>query len=372
MKLAIVNLTAGGMSGGYIKYLSMLTPRLRGLGVEALRVFSPGQLPLQSLGGVERVSFQVSQWARPATDLKRHVAAFEPDVAFVPTAGWVDFGCPTVVMVQNMEPLDVPCHGNTPRECMRNLLRCRRARLACQRADRIIAISNHVRRHLVERWGIRGDRVGLVYHGADDRLPRHSWLAPPATAGLTGPFLFTAGSIRPARGLTDAIRAMRDLASDWPSLSLVVAGSATPDMVGHEARLRHLAATLGVADRMIWAGQLTPPEMAWCYGHCKAFVMTSRAEACPNVVLEAMTYGCASVATAIDPMPEFFESSARYYQPDDHEALASHLRAVLSAPGEAIEIYRAAALHRASTFSWDRAAQATVAELREVITSQAA
>src|SRR5713226_7113163 len=76
MKLAIVNLTAGGMSGGYTKYLSMLTPRLGALGVRGIRVFSPARLPWQSLDGIDIVSFQVSSWARPTAQLKRQIAEF--------------------------------------------------------------------------------------------------------------------------------------------------------------------------------------------------------------------------------------------------------------------------------------------------------
>ena len=85
------------------------------------------------------------------------------------------------------------------------------------------------------------------------------------------------------------------------------------DAVAHAygARMQHLAAKLGVARAIIWTGHLSPPEMAWAYGRCAAFVVTSRAEACPNVALEALSHGAPVVSTTQDPMPEFFRAPRR-------------------------------------------------------------
>ena len=94
---------------------------------------------------------------------------------------------------------------------------------------------------------------------------------------------------------------------------------------------------------MVWAGQLTEPEMAWCFGHCEAFVMTSRAEACPNVALEAMSHGCRVVSTSQPPMPEFFGEAAAYYRGGDARDLARAVRGLLGESPEACRNRREAA-----------------------------
>ena len=72
-------------------------------------------------------------------------------------------------------------------------------------------------------------------------------------------------------------------------MRIAIAGKADRSAGAYETRMRRLAARLGVADAIVWAGHLAPEEMAWAYDHCAAFVVTSRAEACPNVALEGHT-----------------------------------------------------------------------------------
>ena len=74
--------------------------------------------------------------------------------------------------------------------------------------------------------------------------------------------------------------------------------------------------------------------MAEAFRRCAAFVMTSRAEACPNTALEAMSCGCAIVSVDRAPMPEFFGEAALYYPVAEIRALAQQLCAVISNAAE--------------------------------------
>ena len=69
------------------------------------------------------------------------------------------------------------------------------------------------------------------------------------------------------------------------SLGLVIAGEVDIRMGGYKKDLDKYIETHGLADRIIWAGKLSAQDLAWCYRACQAFVMTSRAEACPNTVI---------------------------------------------------------------------------------------
>jgi glycosyltransferase involved in cell wall biosynthesis len=263
--------------------------------------------------------------------LRGELDRLSPDVVFFPTARRVDCGTvPTVVMVRNMEPLTVPFGGNTWRESLRNIARARAARAACLRASRIIAVSRHVQRFVTERWRLPAERVPLVYHGVD-AADSGAAVMPTALAGI-GRFVFTAGSIRPARGLEDLIRAAPALLRDDPQMHIAIAGKADAGSHPYEARMRRLAAGLGIADAIVWAGQLTQAEMAWAYERSAAFVVTSRAEAGPNVALEALSHGAPIVSTLQEPMPEFFADTASYYRPGDAAGLASRVAEIVAAP----------------------------------------
>jgi glycosyltransferase involved in cell wall biosynthesis len=265
-----------------------------------------------------------------------------------------------------MEPLEAPFGGNPPREVVRNLVRRAMARRSCRRARRVIAVSDHVRTFLISKWRLDPASVPVVHHGID---------APQAIAGDAAPgllrslppfrFLFTAGSIRPARGLIDLIRALPQVSGPEHPLTLVIAGATDDGMERHRQDLVGQAERLGVGSRVVWTGGLDDVAMGWCYRNCAAFVMTSRAEACPNVALEAMSYGCACVSVARAPMPEFFGEAAVYYQPGNADGLARAIESALE-PARRLSL-AAAARARARQFEWDTTASKTAAELRAAV-----
>ena len=352
MRIAMVNLTGGGLSGGYRKYLAEMTPRLaRALGVEALEVFVPRAAEI-----VQHVPMRRFDGAH---SLEAEVAAVRPDVVFVPSARWVGVhGVPTVVMVRNMEPLVCAWEGNSWAEALRNWARAWAARRACRQARRVIAVSGAVRDFLIRRWRLPEDKIAVVSHGVNSNSevePRRPSTLP---FDLSGGFLFTAGSLRPARGLADLCEALEGL--DAPLPPLVVAGSPNAGTEGWAAGLRRRFER--TRHRVLWAGQLNVAEMTWCFRHSCAFVMTSRAEACPNTVLEALAAGAISISTDTAPMPEFYRDAALYYKAGDGTGLAAQIRRVVAGP-QGLEDLRVRARQRSSTFTWDETARRTIEEL---------
>jgi glycosyltransferase involved in cell wall biosynthesis len=367
VRVAVVNLTFGGLSGGYRKYLQKILPLMaRDTRVTALNVFLPAgnddlilDIPttthwIPSFNTLRKVSW-----------LKKEIAKWQPDVVFIPTERRFQCGnIPVVAMVRNMEPLIAPFRGNPLRECVVNLVRFALARHACSNADRIIAVSNYVKNYLLEKWNIEEHRVGLVYHGIDcDPHPSGNGESV-FTSMDASPFLFTAGSIRPARGLEDIIRALAILNTTQP-MQLIIGGDVDPGMESYFNELKSMANNSGISKQIHWHGSLHNSEMAWCFTHCKAFVMTSRVEACPNIALEAMSHGCVNIASANQPLPEFFADSAMYYPPKDFTALAKQIQAVISMGPAERATMSGAAKDTALRFSWEICAQKTVNELQK-------
>lgn len=369
MRIAVVNLTGGGLSGGYRKYLQNILPLMaEDERVAALEVYMPADHadiskrdPL-TLHGIPADSIHNNK-----TWLRNELAKHQFDVVFIPSAIWINCGqTPIVIMLQNMESLVVPLRGNPLKECAKNIGRYMVNLYACRRAQRVIAISKFVKTYLTEKWRIKSERIGLVYHGidlttqaaADDRG---------AVASLKSfPFLFTAGSIRPARGLEDVVRALAILNKEQPVL-LAVGGSVDPGMEPYFIRLKKMAKNLGIAERIHWVGKLNDSEMVWCYSHCEAFVMSSRVEACPNIALEAMSYGCVNIVSENPPLPEFFGNSALYYPPKDFISLAKQIQVVISMGQVERSAMSCSAKNIALRFSWKICAQRTVDELQKAL-----
>jgi glycosyltransferase involved in cell wall biosynthesis len=180
---------------------------------------------------------------------------------------------------------------------------------------------------------------------------------------LTRPFLFTAGSIRPYRGLEDAVAALPEIVRMCGDLSLVIGGEAEASMRPYQQRLQRQAEALGCADRILWCGKLDQQEMAWCFQQCRVFLMTSRVEACPNTVLEAMSQGCLSVSTDCPPMPEMYGETALFYKVGDAARLAQQVRTALGFDADQRRLLQDSARRRAAGFSWHRTVEETVRQL---------
>lgn len=356
MRIALIVLTRGSVSGGFRKYIQRLIPLLRAHpDVERVALFVPPQM-----AAAGDATWPVRDEMTGFRTLKRSIAQTNPDVVFIPTARALRVGDkPVVTMVRNMEPLEVPFGGNTVAEGLKNVVRARAARGAARRSDRVIAVSRHVRQFIVDHWDIPEERIGTVYHGID---ATHAITRPESIP--EGRFLFTAGSIRPARGLEDVIVALKTLPDD---VRLVIAGSVDRGAEHYDVKMRSLAEQHGVSSRIVWAGHLDAASVAWCFAHAAAFVMTSRAEACPNIVLEAMANRALSVSTDHPPMPEFFEDAALYYRERNADDLGAKLREALALTSDAREQLQEKSQTRASQFTWDATARATVEELKKAI-----
>jgi glycosyltransferase involved in cell wall biosynthesis len=354
------------MSGGYAKYLKRMIPMLsRSPEVEQLDVLLPPTLSAlaKSLGRSarcwpEKRGRAAARWIRDA------VRESDSDVVFIPSARWMAFDdVPSVVMLRNMEPLTAAWSGLPTTERLRNIARRLEARRACIHASRVIAVSAHVHDYLTSKWHIDPRRIGLVYHGVDVVTPVDDALLPGSLTA--GGFVLTAGSIRPARGLEDLLHAWPLVRARVPGLVVVIAGEADASTLAYSRRLRDLATNLGIASDIVWPGRLASEQLGWGMANAAAFVMTSRAEACPNTALEGLSLGALCVSTNTPPMPEFFASAARYYDAGAPESLASSLVTALQDDRSAS--YREAARSRARDFTWDDTLRGTLAQLQLAI-----
>jgi len=363
MRIAVVNFTSGGMSGGYRKYLKSIIPRIAAdKRVQKIDMLAPpGMRPESLLDFVDAHPWPPGDRYRPFIAMRKSLALLRPDIVFVPTARWADCGPLRVVtMVRNMEPLAIPYSAIAPFEIVRNLARRSVALRSVVRSDGVIAVSAYVRDFLRQNCYVGENQVAVIYHGVEHGAGSASGFDVQRTKLGEGPFVFTAGSIRPARGLPEVIRAFSQIRDKFAGVKLAVGGSVDRGMLWHYAQLRRLARNLGCENEVVWLGQMTDAEMAWAFEKSAAFVMSSHVEACPNIALEALAQGSVCVSTNNPPMPEIFATSAEYYTARDSNSLAHVLLNVLTLSNEGRARMRAAARKRATDFNWDRSATATV------------
>lgn len=110
-----------------------------------------------------------------------------------------------------------------------------------------------------------------------------------------GQWLLSVGHLIERKGHHIAIEALAQL----PEVRLAIVGAGPED-----GTLRALAARLGVAERVHFAGQVPNIELRWWYSAADALVLCSSREGWANVLLESMACGTPVVATNIWGTPE--------------------------------------------------------------------
>lgn len=146
------------------------------------------------------------------------------------------------------------------------------------------------------------DRCHVVHCGIEPEGFRPVPRAP--TPGLRRTLrMITVGRLHPIKGLPLLLRACADLPEDCRDWTLEVVGDGPM-----EGELKALARELGVADRVRFAGALSPEDVAAAYDRADCYVLSSFMEGLPVVLMEAMAKGLVVISTRVAGVPELVES----------------------------------------------------------------
>ena len=107
--------------------------------------------------------------------------------------------------------------------------------------------------------------------------------------------LLTVGNLVANKGHDLVLRAL----PDFPDACLLVIGEG-----GEERKLKDLARTLGIQERVRFLGAMPQEQLAAYYGAADALVLASSREGWPNVLLEAMACGTPVVSARVGGTPE--------------------------------------------------------------------
>jgi glycosyltransferase involved in cell wall biosynthesis len=174
----------------------------------------------------------------------------------------------------------------------------------------------------------------------------------PSVAATAQPRLLTMGRLTQQKGIDVLFRALtrlRDL-----DFALDIAGDG-PD----RALLEQMARDLGLADRVRFLGWVAREEIPETFGRAAAFVLASRIEGMPNVVLEAMAYGRPVVCTRVYGCEELVVEGVTGLKVDieDEAQLAAALRTVLSDAGLRARMGVASRARVEAHFTWRHSAR---------------
>lgn len=230
-----------------------------------------------------------------------------------------------------------------------------RIRRAIAEADALIAVSAALKDGLVA-LGAAPEKVTVLRNGVDLAAfrPVADRAAARAELGLDGPTLLSVGHLIERKRVHLTIEALTHL----PDHRLVLVGDGP-----ERAALAGLAARLGVADRVRFAGTKPHAELPRWYTAADVMVLASSREGWANVLLESMACGTPVVATDAWGSREAVAAPEAGIVVDQASpaALAEAVRRLAAAPPG-----RAATRAYAERFSWDATTAGQLALFRRL------
>ena len=197
--------------------------------------------------------------------------------------------------------------------------------------DRVICVSEAVRRVVLEREGLDPARVVVINNGVEpvpSSTGSSSALRQELGIGEDALLVGMVANLRPVKGVSYFLEAIPQILRAFPSARFVVVGRGT-----EEHALRRQAKALGIDREVTFAGFQKAIEN-W-YRLMDVSVLTSLTEGLSITLLESMSCGLPVVVTRVGGNPELVVDGETGYlvAPRDVRAFADRVVALLRDPG---------------------------------------
>ena len=256
--------------------------------------------------------------------------------------------CPLVVTVHDTVTSELPALHRHRATILRQ-----RQLGALHRAAAVLAVSASTAQSLLDN-GVDAGRVHVTRNGLT-RLPEPG-ASPVPKAG----FILMVGTLEPRKGHDLLLRALAR--ARLGDAHVVFAGPAH----GRAEELRALATGLGIEQQLTILGRVEDAVLARLYRDAALLCMPSLAEGFGLPVLEGLAAGVPVLASDVPAIRELVDDAAVLVPPGDVDALAGSLERVL-ADDRLRERLRRRGPERASPFSWEATAEATVRAYESVL-----
>jgi glycosyltransferase involved in cell wall biosynthesis len=230
-------------------------------------------------------------------------------------------------------------------------------------ADAVIAVSNSTKRDAEYFYQVNSEKIHIVHQGVGPQfkpeLDQGKLAFIRQTYGLPERYLLYVGSIEPRKNLAGLIEVFSHIKEK--DIKLVIAGRKG---WRYRSIFEHLE-TLELEEKVILTGYVPDDDLPALYSNAEAFVFPSLYEGFGLPLLEAMACGAPVVSSNTSSLPETAGEAAILIAPQDDQSWVNALNDISSNPHLREEL-RQKGFRRVKDFSWDIAAQKTLAIYHEI------
>ncbi|WP_336836879.1 glycosyltransferase family 1 protein [Sphingobacterium siyangense] len=215
------------------------------------------------------------------------------------------------------------------------------------RADDIVAISNYVKKDIVENCNLRGKEIQVIYNG--NNIDESKIVTTMHQEKCVDNFIFTIGTINKKKNLH--ILPYLLLGN---KLKLIISGAINePD---YQKKILQIACEIGVQDRLILTGPITEEQKYRYLKECSLFVFPSITEGFGLPVIEAMAFGKKVLLSKHTCLPEIGGDRAFYLDSDEEEFMEyfgrNRIEELIDSQIDELSI-----INWAKNFTWEKSAK---------------
>lgn len=333
--LRILHVAAPAPAGGLEQVVRALAAghRARGHDVAVAALLIEGQAPHPLVAALESDGVRVfvawtkhRDYAAERSAVARFCAEFEPDV--VHTHGYRPDVLHRSVAARMGLPTVTTVHGPSFIGGLKGAFYEWLQRRAYRRFDAVIAVSEPLYAETLA-GGVRAERLHMLPNAWSSLYTPLSRQEARRELGLPldEPVVGWVGRLIPVKGCDVFLDAWSRLPEPRPIASIIGYGF-------EEEALRLRVADLGATERVRFHTGVN--DAGRLFAAFDTYVLSSRSEGLPIVLLEALAAGTPAVATAVGGVPHVLREQAGWVvPPDDAEALAAAIRVSLSDRAEA-------------------------------------
>jgi len=204
-------------------------------------------------------------------------------------------------------------------------------------ADHVVAVSGGVANSVIANTAIGESEVSVLYNPVPVRTIRSESRASVEDSWIRAndlSVILWVGRLEPEKDLPTLLRAFATVNRTRPDTRLILAGTGS-----ERQALLQSSKALGISDVVSLPGYVENP---YAYmRRASAFVLSSRREGLPTVLIEALACGCPVVSTDCPSGPREILSDGAYGRlvpVGDDRALAEAIRSALDDPPDSVEL----------------------------------
>ncbi len=235
--------------------------------------------------------------------------------------------------------------------------------LACRKATKIITISEASKQDIVDLFGIKEEKIEVIYPGSRDIF------APPSESDLTAfrkrkklpkRFILHVGTLQPRKNLKKLVEAFHATATE--DVDLIFAGGKG----WFYEEIFQTVQALGIEDKVHFPGYVPDEELPLWYAAADLLVFPSVYEGFGMPIVEAMSCGTPVIASNASAMPEAVGDAGALFDPANTKELSSMLQNLLNDPVKLQQMSKLGII-QAQKFSWEKAGKETLEVYLDVL-----